>query len=201
MSMTYSHHAGKWIDDEDVLMDLPELPEKDCGMTNSRRIGADAEREAAGRINRLFGTRFRRSQQHAGAIDAPDLIDDDHPELAPESKRNNGYSIALHRGVEKARSESDKDATAFVVHRMSGQRWLLTVDLLEAPELVSKLAAILFEKLPANLILAALDDLDTVSIAASGCAAAIFEAMLKDARAVQKIAEAEGINGKRRQCR
>lgn len=147
---------------------------------NGRRIGKDAELEGAGRLNRLFGTRFRRSQQHKGATDAPDLIDEDHPELSPEVKRRSDFSIKLHRAVEQARAEAAEESTAFVLHRVPGQRWLLTVDLLEAPELVTKLAALIFDRLG--------DDWED---------GGTFEAMLEDALAIQAIAETEGIDGNR----
>lgn len=112
---------------------------------NSRRIGKVAELEGASRLNRLFTTNFYRSQQNRGAIDASDLIDDDHPELSPEVKRDSSFSVKLHRAVEKARGETLPDSTAFVIHRLPGERWLLTVDLLEAPELVVKLCRLLAE--------------------------------------------------------
>jgi len=146
---------------------------------NGRRIGKDAELEAAGRLNALFGTRFYRSQQHKGRTDAPDIIDDDHPELSVEVKRVSGFSIQLHRAVEKARSETGEDGTAFVVHRIPGERWLLTVDLFEAPELTSKLAAILFDQLGFD------ED------------GKFFE-MLVHAHLVQAAVELDGINGKRK---
>jgi hypothetical protein len=148
--------------------------------TNGRRIGKDAELEAAGRLNALFGTEFYRSQQHKGAVDAPDIIDDDHPELAVEVKRRSDYSVKLHRAVEKARSETDDEGTALVIHRIPGERWLLTVDLFEAPELVAKLGAILFEQLGFD------DDGGT------------FETMLDHARETQVEVEIDGISGKKR---
>ena len=106
---------------------------------NSRRIGKDGELEAASRLNRLFGTDFYRSQQHKGATDAPDLIDDNHPEFACEGKRRQ-FSKELHDAVEKAREDSASDASAFVVHRGPGQRWLFTADLFELPVLALRLA-------------------------------------------------------------
>ena len=151
-------------------------------MKNGRRIGKTAELEAAGRFNRLFGTSFRRSQQFKGSSDSADIIDDDHPELCPEIKRRSDFSKKLHAAVEKARSETGEDQTAFVLHRIPGERWLLTVDLIETPELVARLAAIMIDRLP-----------EFPEIVAERLAADI----LADALSAAETAEAEGIDGKR----
>jgi len=150
---------------------------------NSRRIGATTELEAAGRMNRLFGTSFYRSQQFKGTADSSDIIDDTHPELSVEVKRDSSFSIKLHRAIEKSREEAADDSTALVLHRHSGERWLATVDFFELPELVVRLAAILTDGLPAD------EDWND---------GGLFAALLEDAQENQVSAEAEGINGKRK---
>jgi len=104
-------------------------------MTNARRIGKAAELEAAGKLNLLFGTGFRRSQQFKGHTDAPDLVCDQLDDVCPEVKRRADYSVKLHRAVSQARNEAGPNKHAFVVHRRPGERWLLTVDLNDAPAL------------------------------------------------------------------
>ncbi len=154
---------------------------------NSDQIGKAAEREAADRFNRMFGTNFYRSQQHKGATDAPDLIDDNHPELCPEVKRDSSFSIKLHRAVDKAREEAGENHSAFVLHRVPDQRWLLTVDLLDAPELVLMLTSILA---------------DCQGILHESTTRRVlnyeFKNMVDDARRIKKEAESEGIDGKRK---
>jgi len=107
---------------------------------NARTIGAVAERKCRDLLNCLFAMNWRRSQQRIGAPDAADLIDDNAPDLAPECKRSTEFSIKLHRAVQKARADAADGATAFVLHGMPRERWLLTVDLLEAPILIAKIA-------------------------------------------------------------
>lgn len=102
---------------------------------NGRQIGKRAEREAAERFNRLFATEFKRSQQYKGTAESADLIDAGLPEISIEVKRRADYSVKLHRAVEKAREETEGKSTAIVLHRMPGQRWLMTVDLLDGPEM------------------------------------------------------------------
>ena len=113
---------------------------------NSREIGKKAEREAAKLLNEILGTDFRRSQQYKGAADSSDLIDDGTPELSPEIKRRSDYSIKLHRAVAQARTEAADDSTAFVVHKLPREPWLLTVDLRDLSELVEKMSRKLAKK-------------------------------------------------------
>ncbi len=155
-------------------------------MTNGRRIGKEAELEAAGRLNRLFGTQFRRSQQFKGSSESADIIDDDHPELCPEIKRRSDFSKKLHAAVEKARSETADDQTAFVLHRIPGERWLLTVDLIDSPKLVARLAAIMADRLPFGGA-----DLEQWVLRR------VTDGILIDAKEAAEAAEAEGIDGKR----
>lgn len=110
-------------------------------MTNSRRKGKGGELQACKEFNKLFGTNFYRSQQNRGAAGASDIIDDDHPELHPEVKRR--QSMNLHNVMQQAREEAGNGGLAFALHRKDRERWLLTVDLEDAPELTLKLAKIL----------------------------------------------------------
>lgn len=115
-------------------------------MTNNKRQGKEAELAAAKALNEAFGTDFRRSSQNAGALDAPDLVDDVNPGFAPEVKRRD--SMNLHAVVARARSEAEgvngsEPKVAFVVHKRRRERWLLTVDLkADAPELLRRLVLV-----------------------------------------------------------
>jgi hypothetical protein len=116
-----------------------------------RDIGKRAERQVAAILNKLFpGLSMRRSQQYRGTATSSDLVDESHPELAPEIKRV-GFSKRLHEVLQRARNEAWVESArlmesvvnvAFVVHRGRGDRWAVTVDLDDLPRLVKYLAAI-----------------------------------------------------------
>ena len=174
---------------------------------NSRTIGKVAELQAAAKFNRLFMTNFRRAQQHKGAVDSADLIDDDLPYLCPESKRVAGFSTALHNAVDKARHEATPANSAFVLHRCPKRRWLLTVDLADAPELVVRLASLLAEwggcdrcdgtgwVAAGNIPDVKCDICDGTGTDPNGKVAEFLKAAGTAARERKAVAEAEGIDG------
>ncbi len=183
---------------------------------NSRRIGKDAELEGAGRLNRLFGTNFRRSSQNRGAPDAPDIIDDDLPEFAIESKRR-AFSVELDRAIQRARDERGDGCSSFVIHRGSGERWKFSADLFELPVLVLRLARLLHVPVTCSncsgqgvVVFTNRDPLESKARTAGDCpecsgtgfdpddvVSAFFENAIAVAEVHQGKVEAEGVDGRR----
>ena len=112
-------------------------------MPNSRRIGKRAELQASHKINEVLGTNFRRSQQHKGAKDSPDIIDDQNPQLAIEVKRRKAMN--LRNVVNQAKEEAAEDASAFVLHKKPREAWLLSADFEDVPALMCRLVSALLK--------------------------------------------------------
>lgn len=94
-------------------------------MVNSRRKGADGERELSNRLTD-HGHTCRRGQQHRGGGDSPDVVglDGIHIECKRVQKLN----------VEKAMAQSRRDAEGtgdlpVVMHRRDWEVWKVTMDL------------------------------------------------------------------------
>ena len=88
---------------------------------NSRRKGADGERELA-KVLQGYGYDAHRGQQYRGSPDSPDVTG------VP------GYHIECKRveavNIEKAMQQSTRDAgedTPIVVHRKNGEKWKVTM--------------------------------------------------------------------------
>ena len=88
-------------------------------MTNSRRKGAEGERDAAHALTEVYGCPCRRGQQFAGGPDSPDVLG--VPGLHFEVKRTEKFSIY------KAMAQAIRDAgdrVPVVLHRNNGGEWL-----------------------------------------------------------------------------
>lgn len=113
-------------------------PEGDLGrvrmgvtmMTNSRRKGKEGELELA-RILREYGFDARRGQQYSGASGDADVIG--LPGIHIECKRVEQLNLA------KALAQSTSDARAgerpVVIHRRNGEKWMVTMSLMDFIEL------------------------------------------------------------------
>lgn len=176
---------------------------------NGRRIGKDAELEAAGRFNALFGTDFYRSEQRKGATDSADLIDDGNPDLCIESKRRL-FSKELHEAVEKARAEAGPGKSSFVLHRGPGERWLFTADLFELRLLVVRLARLLHATIPcgscngsgefrnaASGVRSTCVDCDGLGIDSEDTVSAFLFFQAIRSKEVQAKVEADGVDGRK----
>ena len=92
-------------------------------MTNARRKGVAGEKEWT-YVLRKQGYEARRSQQHKGAKDAPDVLSTG-PIRSWEVKRRESFN--LHDAVEQARAEAE-GVLCPVAHRKNDRRWLVTMD-------------------------------------------------------------------------
>ena len=94
-------------------------------MAQSRRKGADGERELANLL-KTYGFDTRRGQQYHGGGDSPDVVG--LPGVHIECKR------VEHLNVEVAMAQSRRDAEGtdeipVVMHRRNRERWKVTMDL------------------------------------------------------------------------
>lgn len=94
-------------------------------MTNSRRKGAEGERELSNELA-SYGFPTRRGQQYRGGGDSPDVVG--LPGIHIECKRVERLNI------EKAMAQSRRDAgetedVPVVMHRKNRERWKVTMDL------------------------------------------------------------------------
>ena len=104
-------------------------------MIDSREKGKAGEREAAKILSELFGVPVRRAQQYSGAAGDADLVG--LPGVNVEVKRRERGNVA--NWIDQARSDTHIERVPVVVHRQSGQPWLVTCCLEDLPELVCKL--------------------------------------------------------------
>jgi hypothetical protein len=91
----------------------------------SRRKGAVGEREAAEKLNEVFGTRFHRGRQYHGGPDSPDLAGD-MPGLHIEVKRVE--RLSLYPAMVQARRDAAPDQVPVVMHRANNRPWLIVVE-------------------------------------------------------------------------
>lgn len=94
-------------------------------MAQSRRKGADGERQLAN-ILRNYGFDTRRGQQYHGGGDSPDVVG--LPGVHIECKR------VEHLNIERAMAQSRRDADGtddipVVMHRKNYEGWKVTMDL------------------------------------------------------------------------
>jgi len=93
---------------------------------NSRRKGANGERELAKTLRLLFpASEIRRGQQYSGGPESPDVTG--LAGLHLECKR--GERLNLHKVMAKLVTESKDDETPLLCHRTNGQPWLATFQL------------------------------------------------------------------------
>lgn len=108
-------------------------------MTNSRRKGAEYEREVA-RILRAHSLHARRGQQYSGANGDPDVVclelDDVHLEL----KRRKKYISAadMYGFMEQATRDALDGQMPVVVHRVDFEKSLVTMRLDDFIQLVRR---------------------------------------------------------------
>lgn len=94
-------------------------------MSNSRRKGAEGERELARKLA-YYGFDTRRGQQYHGGGDSPDVVG--LPGVHIECKR------VEHLQIENAMAQSRRDAEGtdeipVVMHRRNREGWKVTMDL------------------------------------------------------------------------
>lgn len=93
-------------------------------MTNSRRKGAEGERELAGKL-RDYGFQARRGQQFSGANGDPDVLG--LPNIHIECKRVE--KLNLEDAMDQAKRDARKGELPVVFHRKNNHKWLVTMEL------------------------------------------------------------------------
>jgi Holliday junction resolvase len=91
-------------------------------VTNSRRKGAEGEREFAAYL-RERGHFARRGQQYAGGPDSPDIVTD----LPMHFEVKRVQRLDLQGAMLQAVTEAPKDKTPIVAHRRNREQWLVTL--------------------------------------------------------------------------
>ena len=90
----------------------------------SRAKGAQGEREAAGKLNEVLGTKYHRGRQYHGGTDSPDLAGG-LPGLHVEVKRTE--ALRLYPSLEQARRDGGTGRVPMVMHRTSRKPWVAVV--------------------------------------------------------------------------
>lgn len=105
-------------------------------MTNSRRKGAEYEREIAREL-RIHGLDARRGQQYAGANGDPDVVSEDLAAFHLELKRREKYISAadLYEFMLQAVRDARDGEIPVVIHRIDREKSLATMRLDEWIEL------------------------------------------------------------------
>lgn len=109
-------------------------------MTNSRRKGAEGEREIA-KILRGYGYDARRGQQYSGANGDADVVG--LPGVHIEVKRVEALNI--DKAMEQAITDAKPGEMPAVFHRKNGKEWKATVRLKDFIKLYKQAKA--FEKI------------------------------------------------------
>ena len=91
-------------------------------MKNSRRKGADGERELARKF-RDYGYKCRRGQQYCGANGDADVVG--LPGIHIECKRVE--KLNLYDAIDQARHDAKPDELPSVFHRKNDCEWLVTM--------------------------------------------------------------------------
>lgn len=91
-------------------------------MTNSRRKGADGEREWAAYL-RGNGIDARRGQQFSGSPDSPDVVSDLDEWFHAEVKRVE--ALRLHPAMEQAESDAGDGKVPYVAYRKNRKPWIV----------------------------------------------------------------------------
>ena len=100
-------------------------------MVNSRDKGKVGEREAAKKLNEIFGTSCRRGQQYSGDQGAADVVG--LPGIHLEIKRRERGNVA--NWIEQSVHDAVDGDVPVVMHRASRRPWLVTVRLADLLEL------------------------------------------------------------------
>lgn len=93
------------------------------GKINSRRKGAEGERELA-EFLRERGVDARRGQQFSGGTESPDVVHD-IPGLHIECKRVE--SLELYKALEQAGRDAGFDKAPVVFHRRNKKPWVVVM--------------------------------------------------------------------------
>lgn len=105
----------------------------------SKRKGASGEREAAAKLNELFGTSMHRGRQYHGGPDSPDITGD-LDRLHIEVKRTE--RLQLYKALEQAEEDAAEDQIPVLLHRRNRGKWILAFELdrvLDFVEFISSL--------------------------------------------------------------
>lgn len=94
-------------------------------MAQSRRKGADGERELANLL-KTYGFDTRRGQQYHGGGDSPDVVG--LPGVHIECKRVEKLNIEVAM-AQSRRDAEGTDEIPVVMHRRNRERWKVTMDL------------------------------------------------------------------------
>lgn len=94
-------------------------------MAQSRRKGADGERELANLL-KTYGFDTRRGQQYHGGGDSPDVVG--LPGVHIECKRVEKLNIEAAMAQSRRDAEGTKDVPV-VMHRRNREKWKVTMDL------------------------------------------------------------------------
>lgn len=99
-------------------------------MTNSRRKGADYEREVA-TMFRAKGLNARRGQQYSGANGDPDVVVEDLPGYHMELKRRARTISAteMYKYMGQSADDARENEMPVVIHRIDGEKSLVTMRL------------------------------------------------------------------------
>ena len=93
-------------------------------MVNSRRKGANGERELAG-VLREFGYEARRGQQYSGANGDADVVG--LPGIHIECKRVE--RLNLYDAIAQSKHDAKDGEVPAVFHRKDNSKWLVTMEL------------------------------------------------------------------------
>ena len=94
-------------------------------MAQSRRKGADGERELANLL-KTYGFDARRGQQYHGGGDSPDVVG--LPGVHIECKRVEKLNVEAAMAQSRRDAEGTKDVPV-VMHRRNREKWKVTMDL------------------------------------------------------------------------
>lgn len=102
---------------------------------NSRQKGARGEREAAKEWASVFGVSARRGQQFSGSKDSPDIVIG-HAGIHVEVKRTERGNP--YEWMDQAREDAGSKVPV-VLHKRNHRKWLLIVELDDAPRLAKEI--------------------------------------------------------------
>jgi hypothetical protein len=103
---------------------------------SQREKGKAGEREAAGEWSRLFCVPARRGVQYHGGPEAPDIVTG-HENIHVEVKRTESGNPYLFMAQAKAECG---EKIPVVLYRRNKKKWLLVVELDDAPAFVREIA-------------------------------------------------------------
>lgn len=98
---------------------------------NSRRKGADGERELSNILKAAGFSECRRGQQYCGANGDPDIVG--LPGIHIECKRVEALNI--DKAMDQAQNDAKEGDVPVVCHRKNGRKWKATLSLEDFLEL------------------------------------------------------------------